>query len=134
MPISDVIFRRDAVRLTFPSFNDTANQMVLQPRMAGLRRKTLLFGLTRSGIVVAMIPAGQATPACTDLIDLSRLRVNYSRGNFRGTEFRFGTLQESLVPVLRIQVDLKCTGNFIFTSLVDGGRPCRIIFDPPAGV
>ena len=25
-----------------------------------------------------MIPAGQATPACTDLIDLSRLRVNYS--------------------------------------------------------
>ena len=81
-----------------------------------------------------MIPAGQATPACTDLIDLSRLRVNYSRGNFRGTEFRFGTLQESLVPVLRIQVDLKCTGNFIFTSLVDGGRHADLIFGPPAGV
>ncbi len=54
--------------------------------------------------------------------------------NFRGTEFRFGTLQESLVPVLRIQVDLKCTGNFIFTSLVDGGRHADLIFGPPAGV
>ena len=51
MSISDVILRRDSVRLALPCFNDTADQMVFQPRMTGLRRKTLLFSLTRSSII-----------------------------------------------------------------------------------
>ena len=54
MSISDVILRRDSVRLALPCFNDTADQMVFQPRMTGLRRKTLLFSLTRSSIIVAI--------------------------------------------------------------------------------
>ena len=60
--------------------------------------------------------------------------VRCAAGNFRGIKFRFGNLQESLVLVLRVEVDLKCTSNFILTSQVDGGRSCRLIFDPPAGV
>ena len=48
--------------------------MVLQPCMAGLRRKTLLFGLTRSGIIVA-IEFNRRCNHCRKMGSIPRFRV-----------------------------------------------------------
>ena len=77
MSISDVILRRDSVRLALPCFNDTADQMVFQPRMTGFRRKTLLFSLTRSSIIVA-IEFNRRCNHCANMGSIPRFRVTLS--------------------------------------------------------
>ena len=72
-----------------------------------------------------MIPAGQATPACTDLIDLSRLRVNlhltHAILGAHNSDLEHCRNHSYNVPVLRIQVDLKCTGILFLPVYWMGG-------------